>query len=411
MRHIAHRHLAVLRGIADVLRMRADDVGKLHLERMNDVARFVQAQRGLSQIGHAVRVRHLERLDLLGARNHLGHIRRFAQGALDLVVVAMADEHQRVALLGELHRLDVDLGHQRTGGVDHLQAAALAALADRRRNAVGRVDHALAVGHVVDFVDKDRALFRQLVDHIAVMDDLAANVDGRAEGFESDLDDVDRAHHAGAEAPWLEQQDPLLTGGSPGGVTVGDGVEDSRSHIPIITIPLFLNAAETRSGNLGSRTSGCDRFRTEGSRFLRLHIENSQFSLAMYYKTSTLFNVMKRNTDLEVHRIHLPAGRTQRRAGLPAAHRPGAGGDRRRGAAAGRPAAHGAPGRGRVGHQSQHRVRGLIARWRSAAFSTPSRGRARSSPTARLEPSQEERERLAGATGGRIRLARRDRRD
>ncbi len=153
----------------------------------------------------------------------------------------MADEHQRIALPGELHCLDVDLGHQRTGGVNHLEAAALAALADRRRNAMSRVNHALAVGHVVDLMDKDRALFRQFVDHIAVMNDLAAHIDGRAEGFKSDLDDVDRAHHAGAEAPWLEQQNPLLTRGSPGGVTVGDGVEDSRSHSPIIAIPDFCN--------------------------------------------------------------------------------------------------------------------------------------------------------------------------
>jgi hypothetical protein len=72
------------------------------------------------------------------------------------------------------------------------------------------------------------------------MDDLATDVDRGPEGFKSDLNDVDRAHHAGTKAPRLEQQNPLLTGGSPGGVTVGDGVEDSRSHIAIITIPRFL---------------------------------------------------------------------------------------------------------------------------------------------------------------------------
>ena len=126
----------------------------------------------------------------------------------------MADQHQRIALLGKFDRLNVDLGDQRAGGVNHLEIAAFAALAHRRRNAVGRVDDALAVRHVVDLVDKDRALFRQLIHNIAVMDNFAAHVDGRAKGFKGDLDDVDRAHHSGAKAARLEQQHPLLTGGS-----------------------------------------------------------------------------------------------------------------------------------------------------------------------------------------------------
>ena len=95
------------------------------------------AEGGLGEVGHAVGIGNLERLDLGHVRDDLGHFRSFAERAFDLVVVAVADEHQRIALLGELDRLDVDLGHQRAGGVNHLQIAALADLADRRRNAVG----------------------------------------------------------------------------------------------------------------------------------------------------------------------------------------------------------------------------------------------------------------------------------
>ncbi len=89
----------------------------------------------------------------------MGYVRRFAEGAFDLVVVAVADEHQRVALPGELDGLEMDLGHQRTGGVNHPQIAPFAALADCRGNAVGAVDDALAVRHIVDFMDEDGALF------------------------------------------------------------------------------------------------------------------------------------------------------------------------------------------------------------------------------------------------------------
>ena len=188
--------------------------GILELEGVNDVARLVERERGLGEVGDAVGIGQLQRLDLGDIRNHVGYIGRLAQRALDFVVVAVADEHQRIPLLGEFDGLKVHLGYKRAGGVDHLEVAAFAALADGRRNAVRRVDHALAVGHVVDLVDKDRAFFRQLVHNIAVMDDLAAHVNGRAEGFKGDFDDVDGAHHAGAKTARFEQQHPLLAGGS-----------------------------------------------------------------------------------------------------------------------------------------------------------------------------------------------------
>ena len=96
---------------------------------------------------------------------------------------------------------------------------------------MSRIDDALAVGNVVDFMNKNRAFIGQLIHNIAVMYDLAANIDGRTEGFKSDLHNIDRADDTGAEASRLEQQHPFLTWGSPGMVTVRDGFEGSRSHI------------------------------------------------------------------------------------------------------------------------------------------------------------------------------------
>ena len=94
-----------------------------------------------------------------------------------------------------------------------------------------RIDDALAVGNIVDFVDEDGAFFGQLVHNIAVMDNLAADVDGGAEGFKSDLHDVDGAYDAGAKTARLEQQHPLLTGGRTAGAVMGSGFGDSTSHI------------------------------------------------------------------------------------------------------------------------------------------------------------------------------------
>ena len=50
----------------------------------------------------------------------MSYVGRFAQCALDFVVVAVADKHQRIALLGELYGLKVHFGDKRAGGVNHL---------------------------------------------------------------------------------------------------------------------------------------------------------------------------------------------------------------------------------------------------------------------------------------------------
>ena len=119
--------------------------GNFFLQRLDHVPRLVQRQRRLRQVGHLVRVRHHQRLNLFHRRNHLGHIRRLALRPLDLFMVAMPHQHQRIPLLGELDRLNMHLGHQRTGRVDHLQPALLRALPHRRRNPMRRVDHPRAL--------------------------------------------------------------------------------------------------------------------------------------------------------------------------------------------------------------------------------------------------------------------------
>jgi hypothetical protein len=46
---------------------------------------------------------------------------------------------------------------------------------------VGREDDGRAIGHLVQFLDEDRALFLQPVDHETVMDDLVPDIDRGAE--------------------------------------------------------------------------------------------------------------------------------------------------------------------------------------------------------------------------------------
>jgi len=168
---------------------------------------FGKRERGLRQISHAIGIGNDQISYFLHGRNHLRYIRRLTLRTLNLIVIAMADQDQRVPLLGELDRLHVNLRHQRAGCIDDLQAAFLCTLANRGRDTVGRVDHSRAFRNLVQLIDEDRALFRQIVHDIAVVHDLFAHVDGSAKGIESNLHNVDCPHNAGAEAAGLQQED------------------------------------------------------------------------------------------------------------------------------------------------------------------------------------------------------------
>ncbi len=66
------------------------------------------------------------------------------------------------------------------------------------------IDDALTVRHVVYLMNKDRAFFCQLVHDITVMDNFAANVNGRPKSFQGNFHDVDRTHNASAKASRLQ---------------------------------------------------------------------------------------------------------------------------------------------------------------------------------------------------------------
>ena len=65
----------------------------------------------------------LEGVDVLDRLDQHDRVGRLAGRPLDLLVAGVADQDDRVALLGELARLDVDLGDERAGGVDRPQVA------------------------------------------------------------------------------------------------------------------------------------------------------------------------------------------------------------------------------------------------------------------------------------------------
>ena len=79
--------------------------------------------------------------------------------------------------------------------------------AHRLRHAMRAEDHRRAVGHLVEFLDEDRAALLEVVDDVAVVHDFVAHVDRRAQRFERALDDLDRAVDAGAETAGIGEDD------------------------------------------------------------------------------------------------------------------------------------------------------------------------------------------------------------
>ena len=149
----------------------------------------------------AQRARLLRRLD------DDGRLRPLAHRPDHLDVVAVADERDEVAAVGVAAGLRVHLRDERADGVDDLQAAALAVLLDRRRDAVRGEDADRARRDLVLGLDEDRAEPLEPAQDVVVVDDRVADVDRRAVLLEQPLDDLDRAVDAGAERARGGEQD------------------------------------------------------------------------------------------------------------------------------------------------------------------------------------------------------------
>ena len=96
------------------------------------------------------------------------------------------------------------LGDQRTRSIDHAQLPQFARLAHFRRNAVGAVDDAFALGHFVHAIDKNCTLLLQFLNHEAIVDNFLAHINRSPKRLQRNPDNVDRPHHPSAESARLQ---------------------------------------------------------------------------------------------------------------------------------------------------------------------------------------------------------------
>lgn len=220
--------LAVLGGVADVVRRRIDELREALTQAVHGLAGLVDRERGLGDPHDARGVAHDDVIDLVGGADDLDVIGGLAEGTLDLLVALMAHEDDVVVFLREAHGLAVHLGHERAGRVDRGEVAGGSGLVDGRGDAVRGEHDARPFGHLVGLLDEDRAALGQRLDDELVVDDLLAYVHGRTVELEGLFDDVDGAVHAGAVSAGSRQEDTavaLTVGGGQGGFGAGSQVD------------------------------------------------------------------------------------------------------------------------------------------------------------------------------------------
>ena len=173
---------------------------------------------------------------------HLG--RNLADRALDLGVAGMADQDDLAALRGVATALVVHLRHQRTGGVDHRQVPLGGELLDPLGDAVGGEDGHRAGRDLVELIDEHRASGAQVLDHVAIMDDLVSHIDRRPYFFRA-RSTISIARSTPAQKPRGWARTTRIMGKSPTGAAapkVQPSGPDMASHPPV------SNVREQRQG-------------------------------------------------------------------------------------------------------------------------------------------------------------------
>ena len=102
--------------------------------------------------------------------------RRDAERAFHFLMTGVPDQYHGAIFVGIALDLEMDLGHQRAGRIDHAQAAIFGAIPFARRDAMSAENHALAFGHLIEGFDENRAFLFEGLEHEAVVHYLMAHI-------------------------------------------------------------------------------------------------------------------------------------------------------------------------------------------------------------------------------------------
>ena len=100
----------------------------------------------------------------------------------------------------------MNFGDQRTGGINYSKMFCLRPGSDFRRNTVGAENDHCPLRDLVDFIHKDGSLGRERLDHVLVMDNLPAHINGGLEKLKGHVNNINGPIHTGAESSRLGEQ-------------------------------------------------------------------------------------------------------------------------------------------------------------------------------------------------------------
>ena len=112
----------------------------------------------------------------------------------------VADHDDFVILLIEAGYFFMDFGYQRAGGIKNAETTLCRFFLYSFGYAVSRVNQRCALWDIRQVIDKDGPFCPQIVHDEFVVNDLMADVNGRAELFECTFNNADGAVNAGTEA-------------------------------------------------------------------------------------------------------------------------------------------------------------------------------------------------------------------
>ena len=181
----------------------------MRTQGIDDIRGLVHAECRLGNEAEVIRVLHLEPGHVFRCLHQIHApltVLVLSHGADHLGVAGMADEHGFGTLAAGTMDLHVHLGHQRTGGIEHLEGAGFGHLAHDLGDTVSGEDDDAVIRHLVQLFDENGTRLLELVHHVAVVHHLVTDIDGGTELLQRALDDADGPVDTGTEATGVSQQ-------------------------------------------------------------------------------------------------------------------------------------------------------------------------------------------------------------
>ena len=172
-------------GVTDVILGRSLNFRETSAQHFDDVGSIIKRESRLGQVGDSGGWREFQIFRFLNSPNDDDPVRSFTKSSFDFNVFPMPDQKNDEFFLGITFGLKMDLGHKRACGVKHFKIPFHCLFPYLRGNSVGGKDRMGTFRDLIQFVHKDHPLFPQSTDHMAVVDDFMADINGRSELFQS----------------------------------------------------------------------------------------------------------------------------------------------------------------------------------------------------------------------------------